>query len=394
MNSRRRFLKQAGCISTAPVLPTLFRNPLLHADERSNGNGRILVVIQLTGGNDGLNTVIPYSQEGYREKRPTIAVPKNQLLKIDDQLAFHGAMNAAIELLQDGRLSIIQNVGYPNSDRSHFRSMAIWHTAGNSSDELPENGWAGRALDATATGGTDGLFVGRDDLPRALRGRRASITSMLPGKKLELTTSINPHESLLISGDGSALGTFVQRNLADTYKTIQQLEQPTKKSAVAYPASELGASLKSIAQFIGIESSARVYYTIQPGYDTHQSQTANHAELLADYSGSLKAFLDDLKAMKLEDRVVVMAFSEFGRRVSENGSAGTDHGTAGPVFIAGSKLKQGLIGNAPNLSDLDGDDLKVGIDFRRVYAALLNDWLGIPSEPVLGGEFEPLSLTS
>ncbi|MEM7315543.1 MAG: DUF1501 domain-containing protein, partial [Planctomycetota bacterium] len=379
-------------ISATQIWPSFLGRAFLQGEERSDHTGRILVVIQLTGGNDGLNTVIPFAQDAYRKARPAIAVPESQVLKINDHVGLHRSMNAANELLHEGRLSIVQNVGYPESDRSHFRSMAIWHTAGESGEELPENGWAGRALDRTATGGTDGVFVGSEDMPRALRGRRASITSILPGKKLELATSINPHASLLMSGDDSRLSKFVQRNLAEAYKTVQQLEQPTGKSAVAYPSSELGASLRSVAQFIGIESSARVYYVNQPGFDTHQSQVAVHGELLADFSDSLKAFLDDLKAMKLDERVTVMAFSEFGRRVSENGSAGTDHGTAGPVFIAGSNLKQRLVGRAPDLSELDGDDLKVDIDFRRVYATILSDWLDIPHEPILGADFSPLSL--
>ncbi|MEL6109264.1 MAG: DUF1501 domain-containing protein [Planctomycetota bacterium] len=388
MTNRRRFLKKAGLISAA--VPSFLTQTLLRADEHRDDDGRILVIIQLSGGNDGLNTVIPFSQDIYREKRPAIAVPKSRAIEIDDEVALHGSMSAASDLLQDGRLSIVQSVGYPNSDRSHFRSMAIWHTAGEGGEELPETGWAGRALDETAVGGTDGVFIGYDDLPRALRGRRASVSSLPPGKKLELKTSIRPHEPLLSSDDHTPIGTFVQRHVVDAYKTLQQLEQPAKASAISYPQSELGSSLRSVAQFIGIESSARVYYAVQPGYDTHESQPRTHGQLLSDFSRSLKAFLDDLKAMKLEDRVAVMAFSEFGRRVSENGSAGTDHGTAGPVFVAGSHVSQSLIGKAPDLSDLDGDDLKVKIDYRRVYAAMLDDWLGIPSASVLGNDFEPL----
>ncbi|MEM8670977.1 MAG: DUF1501 domain-containing protein [Planctomycetota bacterium] len=387
---RRRFLTQAGLLSAA--LPSFVGRTMLSAGERRDDNGRILVVIQLTGGNDGLNTVIPYAQDSYREKRPLIAIPKSQLLPLNDEIALHGSMLGMNQLLQDGRLSIVQGVGYPNSDRSHFRSMAIWHTAGEGGDELAEDGWAGRALDARASGGTDGVFVGRDQVPRALRGRRSSITSLAPNAKLELKTSIRPSESLLTSSDHSSIGDFVQRNVVDAYKSLQRLEQPTKRSAVTYPRSELATSLQSIAQMIGVESPARVYYAIQSGYDTHESQAATHGQLLADFSNSLTAFIDDLKAMQLEDRVAVMAFSEFGRRVNENGSAGTDHGTAGPVFVAGHKLPRTLVGNAPDLSDLDGDDLKVSIDFRSVYASILDDWLGIASAPILGKTFKPLGL--
>ena len=389
MISRRRLLKNAGLISTAPLLPGFLRQALAVEQE---DNGRILVVIQMDGGNDGLNTVVPFAQDAYREKRPEIALPDNQLIKIDNSVAFNGAMSAAAELLNDGRLAVVQGVGYPDSNRSHFRSMAIWHTASNA-DDLPENGWAGRALDLHASGQTDSFFIGDEDLPLSLRGRRSVATSMSPGKSLELNAKIDPVAAIQKSRSDESLDAFVRRNVLDAYTTVGKLNKPERRSSsVTYPTSSLAARLKTVARFIEMESSARVYYAIQAGYDTHEKQLNSHARLLGDFSGAVKVFLDDVKSMGLEDRVLLMAFSEFGRRVSENGSAGTDHGTAGPVFFAGSPVQSGLIGASPDLHDLDGDDLKMQFDFRQVYASVLDNWLQIPSEKVLGGRFETLPI--
>lgn len=392
MVSRRQFLKRAGLVSAAPVIPGFFTHSLAANAQPKDDNGRILVVIQMNGGNDGLNTVVPFAQDVYREKRPELALPENQLLKIDGAMALNGAMSPAAEMLDQGRLAVVQNVGYPNPDRSHFRSMAIWQTASND-DDLPENGWAGRALDTHLSGRTDAFFVGEEDLPLSLRGRRSVVTSMLAGKKLQLNAKIDPHSVIQKESRDASLDAFVRRNVLDAYTTVRELNQPQQAaSSVVYPSSGLASRLQTIARFIGMESSARVYYTIQSGYDTHNRQLASHGELLGDFSGAVKAFMDEMKVMGLEDRVVLMAFSEFGRRVNENGSAGTDHGTAGPVFLAGSKVRSGLIGNAPDLSDLDGDDLKMQFDFRQVYASLLDDWLGIASESAIGGRFECLPL--
>ncbi|MEM9368123.1 MAG: DUF1501 domain-containing protein [Planctomycetota bacterium] len=401
MPSRRRLLTRAmsvaaggGWLSSSPFLPSFVRGSVAHASEPplNTSRDRILVLIQLDGGNDGLNCVVPHAQEPYLQKRPEIGLRGNQLLKINDELSFHGSMRAMADLLEDGRLAVVQNVGYPNPDRSHFRSMAIWHTGFNE-DELPTNGWAARALEPQAGDATDAIFVGEQELPLSLQSRKTVVTSVSPNQQLRLKSPIDPMSVLASHHAEVASHDFVQRSVLNAYSAAKKLSQPSKSEPVAsYPASQLGRSLRTTADFIRIESTARVYCSIQSGYDTHQNQQASHGRLLEDFSESVKAFLDDMQAIQMQDRVVVMAFSEFGRRVTENGSAGTDHGTAGPVFVAGSPVNAGLIGQVPDLTNLAGDDLTMEFDFRRIYASL-QTWLGCPDASITNN-FDPLALFS
>lgn len=389
MATRRHFLQHAGLVATAPFLPSFVAKTQAGLRDSAD-NGRILVIVQLDGGNDGLNTVVPFGQDAYYRSRPELALPSDQIIRMSDQAGLHPSMRDASDLVNDGQFSVIQNVGYPNPNRSHFRSMAIWHTASNAHD-LPRTGWAGRALDPQADGATDSLFAGTADLPLALQGRRSVATSVPPGESLQLRSGLVPQLDAATPPKSSAIHAYVRRNVLNAYCSVKELNAADKRSGQsAYPASALAQSLKAIAGFIGTDSSARVYYAIQPGYDTHEDQLGAHSRLLQEFSGSVRAFLRDLKNMKLADRVVLMAFSEFGRRVRENGSAGTDHGTAGPIFLAGSAVEPGLIGDVSNLEDLDGDDLKVHVDFRQVYATLLEQWLQIPSEVPLGRRYSTL----
>lgn len=391
MTRRRKFLQQAGLVSTSPFVPGFVANTLGSDTRIDDTEGRILVIIQLDGGNDGLNTIVPFAQEEYRKRRPDLALPTRQVLKINDDIGFHPAMTGAANLLEKDQLAVVQSVGYPNPNRSHFRSMAIWQTA-STADDLPQLGWAGRALDARTTGGTDSMFVGTEDLPLSLIGRRSVAAALPPGETLQLKSKLNPNTAITNAGDEGDLQSFVRRNVLQAYRTVEQLNQPQTAAAVTYPTSAIAQRLKTIAQFIGMETPAQIYYAIQPGYDTHNEQPGSHARLLADFSGAVESFLADLKVMGLDDRVLVLAFSEFGRRVNENGSAGTDHGTAGPVFFAGNHVNSGLIGTTPDLSDLDGDDLKMQFDFRSVYATVLQNWLRIPAEESLGQDYATLPI--
>jgi uncharacterized protein (DUF1501 family) len=236
------------------------------------------------------------------------------------------------------------------------------------------------------------MFLGSEAPPVALRGRRSVIAALAhlddfaltdPGGKVPLGPA--PAEDL---------AAFVQRSVLDAYTTADRVQATLRATGqgAAYPPTGLAQRLEMIARLLKAGFGARVYYTLQAGYDTHYNQLPTHADLLGEFSGAVRAFLDDLAAAGLGQRVAVLAFSEFGRRVEENAAAGTDHGTAGPVFLAGAGVLPGLVGSTPRLLDLEAGDLKLGIDFRRVYAAVLEDWLGLPAGPALGGTFERLPL--
>jgi uncharacterized protein (DUF1501 family) len=404
MFSRRSFLR-SSLVALAPTVPGfLAQTARCAAPQR---NSRVLVVIQLDGGNDGINTLVPFADPGYAKYRRELRLPADRLFKLNREAGLHPAMTAMAKLWEAGRLAVIQGVGYPNPSRSHFKSMAIWQSAdvnlprgGGVSEEvetLAALGWLGRALDGRARpadGDPASAFVGKETLPLALRGRRSVAADLSRPEELALAGKADPKKAVGgMEGDGG-LAAFVRRNTLDAYtsseRVIGLLGGPD--GTARYPATELAGHLRTVARLIKGGIGTRVFYTIQGGYDTHVYQMRRHAELLGEFAGAVGAFLNDLSAAKLADRVVVLAFSEFGRRVEENGSKGTDHGTAGPVFLAGAPVKGGLAGTAPRLLELQDGDLKMTVDFRRVYAGLLEDWLGVPARTVLGGDHERLAL--
>jgi uncharacterized protein (DUF1501 family) len=398
MNTRRNFLarglRDSTLIALAPTLPGFLIRPARAV--QAGKDNRILVVVQLDGGNDGINTVVPFKDDGYARYRKAIRLPEKRLIKVNAEVGLHPAMRDAGKLLESGRLAIVPGVGYPNPNRSHFRSREIWQSA--RFDPLEHNGlgWIGRALDGgsrPADSAPASLLIGPDSPPPAVRGRRSMSAALdrlddyaLAGKEEQANRDA--------AGTDDELGTFLRRSLLDAYATADRLDAVAghDDAHATYPECELARRLHLTARLIKAGLGTRVYYMEQGDYDTHGHQLPRHAPLLEDLCGSIKAFLDDLTASKLADRVVVMVFSEFGRRVQENGSMGTDHGTAGPVFLAGSSVKPGLAAPYPSLTDLDDGDLKMAVDFRRVYAAVLESWLGLPSKDALGGPFEPLPL--
>jgi uncharacterized protein (DUF1501 family) len=398
MLHRRELLRRSALLSLSPLVPGFLARTADAASARPDS--RVLVVIQLDGGNDGINTVVPFGDEAYKTLRRELRLPADKLHRIAPGLGLHPSMRAAADLLESGRLAIVQGVSYPNPNRSHFESMAIWQTARLDRGPGEPAGWLGRALDAAP--GRDGpaaVFVGEQSLPRSLFARRAVATSFADASDLALTVPPPPAAPATSAKEPAAAGdlaAFVNRTVASAYATATELEAAaSRKSGDArrYPETDLARRLELVARSIKCGCSARVYYLVQPGYDTHAVQLPGHAQLLREFSGGLRAFLDDLAAAKLADRVLVIAFSEFGRRPAENGSLGTDHGTAGPVFVAGAAVKPGLVGQTPLLGDLKDGDLKWGVDFRRVYATLLDRWLDVPSVGVLGSRFEALPLT-
>jgi uncharacterized protein (DUF1501 family) len=344
---------------------------------------------------------VPFADDEYAKARVKLRLESDKLHKLDAQVALHPNMRAAKELFDDGRLTVIQGVGYPNPNRSHFESMRIWHTARALDASADGYGWLGRTLDreteaAAKQKAATAIYVGQQDPPVALWGRKSEVISLADEDDLELQLALDPARPAAAGVADRSVDQFVAREVLSAYAAAHDFHEQRARangtSAGKYPDTQLASQLKLIAQLLKTNSQARVYYAIQPGYDTHSAQIYTHGQLLRGLADALKAFLNDLKGAQLDDRVVVLAFSEFGRRVKENDSAGTDHGTAGPVFLAGAPVAGGVIGAAPNLSELVDGDLKTEHDFRQVYATLLDKWLDVPSKEVLGAPFDHLPI--
>jgi len=380
----------------------------------------ILVVLQMAGGNDGINTVVPYANDHYHKARPRIGLKPDDILKLNDEIGLHGAMQGFKELYDAGCLSVIQGVGYPNPNRSHFRSTEIWQTASDAK-VVEKNGWVGRYFDNACAGAdpTVGVVIG-GQLPQAFFARqpkgvvlnnpqnyrfRASGDTEESYKKLnELEMEPSPAEEnsggsigMLPAGmpmTGGRAVDFISRTALDAQHSSDEIRAIAAKvqNAVTYPGSRLANELKLVAQLIGGGLPTRIYYVSQGGYDTHTNQVGAQQRLLGDLTAAVKAFTDDLKAQGNFGRVLIMTFSEFGRRVAENANGGTDHGAAAPLFVVGQKVKAGLLGEYPSLApqDLFQGDLKFNVDFRSVYAAILENWLQTKSAPILGRQFKPL----
>ncbi len=400
--TRRQFLSAAvgssAIVSLSPVVP----NFLLQAAARegsSKGN-TVLVVVQLSGGNDGLNTVVPYGDDAYYKNRFTLAIGKNAVRKIDDHVGLHPSMSGFSDLLEAGSLSIIQGVGYPNPNRSHFESMDLWHTAHRQADRR-QVGWLGNSLDKFANLGRDvpAMHFGSEKQPLALAAEKVRVPSIrslkrfrLEGSKdVQLFQTIKTVTEADRSSQDDLLG-FIQRSTVAAISTSQRVEQAlgNYKSDVEYPGTRLAQKLKTVAQLIDAGMSTRVYYLTLGGFDTHANQAQAHAGLLNELSGAIRSFVQDVDAHGHGERVMVMTFSEFGRRLKENASRGTDHGAASQMFLAGNKVKPGLVGKHPSLTDLEDGDPKFHTDYRQVYATVLEDWLGWKSEAVLGKRFAKL----
>lgn len=402
--TRRQFLKttlgSATLLSAGVTVPTFLARTAAAAQGKSGD--RVLVVVQLAGGNDGLNTVIPFADDHYLRNRPTLRIGAGQALKIDDYLGLHPRMAGFSRLLEEKRLAIVQGVGYPNPDRSHFRSMDIWQSA---RPELPTpvDGWLGRALDASprpAGHDVPALHIGGNRLPVALISEKTAVPSVesLANFRVRTETGALPVQTLRTLAQPAVateppLVEFLRRSTLAAYDSSGQVQAALaeERSTVSYPNFELATKLKHVSQLIDAGLSTRIYYVSLDGFDTHAEQAAAHGNLLAEVSESITAFVDDLAGRGQLDRVLLMTFSEFGRRLKENASLGTDHGAGAPLFVAGSKVNSGLIGKHPSLTDLDDGDLKHHTDFRQVYATLLDGWLGCSSEKVLGQKYEPVA---
>lgn len=381
MFNRREFLQRSSLLSLAPTVPAFLANTARAVENRQDD--RILVVIQLDGGNDGINTVVPFADQGYARHRRRLRLPPSLLVKLNDKLALHPSMEDFGKLWESERLAIVQGVGYPNPNRSHDVSMAIWQTCSFDENEHNRHGWLGRALDQTTRpqdGSPAALLIGTEPPPIAIRGRRSVAAAINRIDEFTLPNAVGTQKpgSKTATDD---LASFLQRSSLDAIATAQRLSELAAKPdpGASYPSTALANRLRLVSRLIKSGFGTRVFYAVQSGYDTHAAQLPAHAVLLRDLSRAVFAFLEDLRASQLDDRVAVLCFSEFGRRVAENASIGTDHGTAGPVFLAGPGIKAGLHAETPSLGDLSAGDLKMSVDFRRVYSAVLKSWLGISS---------------
>ena len=412
--TRRDFLKAtlgaSTLLSFASATPHFLVRSVMAASSRRNERDTVLVVVQLSGGNDGLNTVVPYGDDEYGRNRPTLRLPTKELHKINSVMSFHPRMAEFARLYKLGYLSIVQGVGYPNSDRSHEGAMRIWHTA---DPDRPgrQTGWLGRAADSVwnpNTTNTPAVFVGPIAQPFALNAENVVVPSI---RSLgDLTTNQMPgypngqsqHKNAIAlsrADKGNPFLDFLQHCTLNAYTNSQRIEAVAKTTTntAEYPSFQLAGTFRTVAQLIRADVGIRIFFTEFGGggiggFDNHANQLGNHCALLHQLSESVAAFVHDLKRDKLLDQVLLMTFSEFGRTVKENGRRGTGHGAAAPVFLAGGKVKGGLIGPRPSLTDLDDGAPKFHTDFRRVYTTVLERWLGFKCRVVLDKQFESLDI--
>jgi uncharacterized protein (DUF1501 family) len=400
MTNRRDFLKASSLVGLGATVPTFLARTALAAPDASKPGAKdtILVVVQLTGGNDGLNTVIPYKDDLYASYRPTIKVPADRVKKVNDSIGLHPSLDGLAGLLEDKALCVVQGVGYPNPSQSHFRSMDIWQAA-STAESLTE-GWVGRALKAMNTPAFH-VAGNNETAPLALTGSPARVPSITSIEDFQLKLADKAGKAVIEdaakTGNKSGLLDFVSKTALNTYASSQKLQEIGKnyQPKVPYPATGLANRLKLCAQLIDAGMGARVFHVSIDGFDTHANQggpQGTQANLLAEVSGAITAFYKDLAARGHKDRLLVMTFSEFGRRAKENGSKGTDHGSGAPMFLVGGKVKAGAVGEHPSLKDLEMGNLKFGIDFRQVYSAILDKWLGVPSKDVIAGTFKPVEV--
>ena len=403
MNQNRRdFLRTSGLVALGLNAPLFLSRTARAAPPGHTAGARstVLVVVELNGGNDGLNTVIPFKDPLYAQYRPTLQQPTSQIKKLNDEVGLHPQLTGLADLYKDGQVCVVQGVGYPNPDQSHFRSMDIWQ-AGSTAGTLTE-GWLGKALRSLPGAPSFHLKSANERAPLALDGAPARVPSIASLQDFQLhvaATSGADKKAQQEVIEGSArpgtgkpgLLDFVQRTASSTYASSRRLQEIGKnyQPKATYPQTALAQRLKLAAQLIDAEIGARVFYVALGGFDTHSSQALAHANLMQQLSGALAAFYKDLSARGHKDRLLVMTFSEFGRRAKENGSRGTDHGSAAPMFLVGGKVKAGVTGAHPSLEKLEMGNLKHHTDFRSVYAAVLDNWLGVRSTDVLGATFKP-----
>jgi uncharacterized protein (DUF1501 family) len=413
--SRREFLGLASTLlTTSATVPAFLQRTAWGAAGLESTSDRVLVVLQLTGGNDGLNTVVPFTDENYRRLRPTLQLADAKLHKLDDRVGLHPQLDGLKKLFDSGRAAVLQSVGYPNPNRSHFESMAIWHTAPDDRQlvqgrgAIPSGGWLARAIDArmSAAGPSaagQALRVGTGEIPFALLGCRVPVPSLADLSQLKHRKGLLDSQAALAQVDAwqaldsSATNPLLQaaaRSRLAVHATAQQIDRISSRlpDDADYPDSDLAQRFRLIARLIRGGFRTPIYYTEEGGFDTHSEQLNRHANVLRNVGGALRAFVEDVGRHVPSRPVLVIVFSEFGRRLAENASQGTDHGTAAPMFLVGSGVSPGVHGPYPDLANLIDEDPVFAIDFRQIYATVLERWLGLNSHAVLGQRFNALDV--
>jgi uncharacterized protein (DUF1501 family) len=398
---RRDFLKTGSLATTSLLLPRFLK--ALEAPGMLPLRGKTLVVLQLSGGNDGLNTVVPLRNDIYYRERPRLGIKREDALSLTSEAGLNPALTGLKSLYDDGELAILNSVGYPNPDRSHFRSMDIWHSA-SPADQYWQTGWLGRYLDAQcagsdpANGSCSSAALEIDDtLSLVLKGDNVKGLAMKDAQKL-YNSARSPYFTAYSNAHGQAHDDetpveYLYKTMAETLSSADYLYAQSRKkpSGENYPNTGLGKSLKTVASLILSDTDTAVYYVSLGSFDTHVNQEGQQKRLFTEMNDALAAFSKDLKTNGKWNDVLVTTFSEFGRRVSQNASGGTDHGAANLMFFMGGGLKQkGILNPLPDLTDLDSGDLKFRVDFRQVYATLLGNWLEADAAAILGEAFEVL----
>lgn len=392
---RKEFI-QVGSLATAAMMLPKFLKAFESGSMVPPGN-KVVVILQLSGGNDGLNTVIPVRNDIYYRSRPRLGIRKEKAHLLTDEVGLHPALPAFKVFYEDGSLAILNNVGYPNPDRSHFRSMDIWHTA-SQSDEYWTNGWVGRYLDAQCNGcdkPTQAIEID-DVLSLALKGNDIKGIAVKDPRRLYGTANEKFFRDVMKNHRdeaGEQPVDYLYKTMAETLSSADYIFRQSKlhPSNAEYPKTDLGTSLKTIASLIYSEINTKVYYVSLGSFDTHINQDGQQQRLFTEMNDAVQAFVKDLQDQNRFNDVLLFTFSEFGRRVEQNASNGTDHGTANNMFLVSGGLKQkGLINPLPDLADLNEGDLKYNVDFKNVYATVLKKWLNADDRKILTKQYEYL----
>ena len=412
--TRREFLYTGlAMVSTLGTVPTFLSQAgsamadtsMRTASKPGVPEDRVLVVVQLSGGNDGLNTVIPYGSDAYHKARPGIGIRQREnLVPIEgaDGIALHANLKDVYELMGQRQAAVVQGVGYPNPNRSHFASMDVWHS-GTTRDGQQASGWIGRAMDQHHNPDDHGLecVAMGDTAPLATKGetsrpvtfRDADTMRWRPGAdQPAMGQAYQRMHQPEPEADAEATdpAAFIYRTACDAQVASKMVRKATnRKTSVKFPHSSLGRQLENVATMIAEGLPTRVYYVAMGGFDTHANQRWSHARLLKQFNDAIAAFQKELQATGQSQRVVTMAFSEFGRRVDQNASGGTDHGTAGPMFLFGDHVRPGLLGEHPSMTRLNQNDLIHTVDFRNIYASVLENWMALDSREALGAAYRP-----
>ncbi|WP_299184127.1 DUF1501 domain-containing protein [uncultured Aquimarina sp.] len=392
---RRNFIKQSSLASGLLFVPNFLRSFESVSPELLSN--RKLVVIQLSGGNDGLNTIVPYTNDIYYQSRPKLSIPSSRLLKLTDDLGFNSALKPLKQLYNEGYLSIINNVGFPNPVRSHFRASDIWHTASSREEKL-NTGWLGRYIENYGEMPYSGIEID-DSLSLILKGN--SMNGIATKNPAVLFKNMNtPYFDKVLNSQTSQH--LSEHNLGYLYKTMIEAKSSAKyifdqtkiySSSVEYQNNPFAKQLKTTAQFINSGIKSQVFYVSMGGFDTHANQINRQEKLLEIYAQAMSTFISDLEEKDTFKDTLILTFSEFGRRLEQNAAAGTDHGAANNVFVLGKNLKvPGFYNDGPNLENLDKNrDIKFTIDFREIYATILQKWLRVDQETILGSSFNVLN---